>query len=1032
MSDPALNIAEVLWEERMALARPTPSTASHGPGETPAPDPDKDISDPKQKTAVEKGASVEVAEIKVAERTKDRPNDIAEIDRCLNADNNWALCLSGGGIRSAAFALGVIQRFAAQRIAPKCGTDQPGSALQQFEYLSTVSGGGYIGSWLSAWLFQERRKRQASGANTGGANDVVADLNGRTKDYAEIEPISNLRRDSHYLAPSFSAISPDLWSDIAAVVRNLCLNWILLVPPMILAVLITKALSYGFIDALAIEKQSAWLALIMIAATICFVAALSFSAANRPARGLINASQAQFLICDMAIFLIGAALLIFVLASPKGKGTLTDVICDDVGLFCRDDSTSAVLFRGALLGLAIYLVSWFAAWLWGTAFGPRPQRQLELAAWHGWVDLVAWCVAGAAFGALIAAGYLLVLQLTPSDPKQFDAKQLAALVVVCGLPWIVSARVIADVIFIAFAKFIPVRVSQQRSNDRHRITIAAGADAGLEYQARSGGIFMLAQLGWLIWFGLVLGAPMVAHWIVHFTGAWLAAAGGISGAFISGAFSVIVGFSSKTAAIAQEATRLRQYLGLNTLAAIAAAIFAAILVAGLSIVIDWAFTFDPSKAEHPPWPLALIAGAVLAILIVAASLVIGINQYSLHSIYRNRLVRAFLGASRDEDERDRSKNRFTDFDSLDSPLLHHLWSDDVNPRGDDWRPLHVINAAVNLVSSKNLAWQERMAAPFTFSPLHCGSGSSIFSNGAYRRTHPASDQSKPYGGRLGLTLGTAMAISGAAVSPNMGYNTSPGVAFLMALFNVRLGWWLANPRSENSYYWLTSPGFALRPYFMEMFGLTSETERWVYLSDGGHFENLGIYEMVRRRCRVIVVSDAGCDPDYAFDDLGNALRKIWIDLGVRVEVGGLDRLKKRFKERPTPATHEPYWAVGRIRYNAADGGGEDGWLLYFKSGLHGTEPMDVLSYAMSHPTFPHETTSNQFFTESQFESYRMLGYEIVSRALESGGCAPLGPAVPAGGAVPAQTPTAGLTLDVVIKHLEAQLHARAPGHGFAH
>jgi hypothetical protein len=94
--------------------------------------------------------------------------------------------------------------------------------------------------------------------------------------------------------------------------------------------------------------------------------------------------------------------------------------------------------------------------------------------------------------------------------------------------------------------------------------------------------------------------------------------------------------------------------------------------------------------------------------------------------------------------------------------------------------------------------------------------------------------------------------------------------------------------------------------------------------------------------------------------------------------------------------------------------------------------MDVLSYAMSHPTFPHETTSNQFFTESQFESYRMLGYEIVSRALDSGGCAPLGPAVPAGGAVPAQTPTAGPTLDVVIKHLEAQLPARAPGRGFGH
>jgi hypothetical protein len=98
-------------------------------------------------------------------------------------------------------------------------------------------------------------------------------------------------------------------------------------------------------------------------------------------------------------------------------------------------------------------------------------------------------------------------------------------------------------------------------------------------------------------------------------------------------------------------------------------------------------------------------------------------------------------------------------------------------------------------------------------------------------------------------------------------------------------------------------------------------------------------------------------------------------------------------------------------------GGKDGWLLYFKAGLHGTEPMDVLSYAMSHPTFPHETTSNQFFTESQFESYRRLGYEIVSRALESGGCAP----VPEGGTVRGEAPTAGPTLDVVIKKLEAQL-----------
>jgi hypothetical protein len=252
----------------------------------------------------------------------------------------------------------------------------------------------------------------------------------------------------------------------------------------------------------------------------------------------------------------------------------------------------------------------------------------------------------------------------------------------------------------------------------------------------------------------------------------------------------------------------------------------------------------------------------------------------------------------------------------------------------------------------------------------------------------------------------------------MGYNSSPGVAFLMALFNVRLGWWLANPRGDNADYARTKPRFALRPFFMEMFGLTSETERWVYLTDGGHFENLGLYEMVRRRCRVIVVSDAGCDPDYSFDDLGNALRKIWIDLGVRIDLHGLDLLKKRFKERPSPAEAAPYWAIGDIRYSEADeGDSEDGLLLYFKSGLHGTEPMSVLSYAIAHGTFPHESTLNQFFSESQFESYRALGYEIADRAFKSGG----------GLAVDATTKAPPTFLSIV-KKLKSQMPAEAtPG-----
>ena len=284
------------------------------------------------------------------------------------------------------------------------------------------------------------------------------------------------------------------------------------------------------------------------------------------------------------------------------------------------------------------------------------------------------------------------------------------------------------------------------------------------------------------------------------------------------------------------------------------------MIIAIAVGIDW--ILFPRAAQHaildrsPHWLgiLAALAGFLFAAAVM--SWFININRFSLHGLYRNRLVRAFLGASRLKTQRDGTSNKFTDFDTQDSPCLDQLWEPGIAPRDSHWKPLHIINTTLNLVASKNLAWQERKAAPFTFSPLHAGSGSLQSAQGAFRRTYQLGT-TRPYGGggRMGPTLGTAMAISGAAVSPNMGYNSSPGVAFLMTLFNVRLGWWLPNPQDPS--YWQNSPRWALRPLFMEMFGLTSERERWIYLSDGGHFENLGLYEMVRRRCRVIVVIDGG-------------------------------------------------------------------------------------------------------------------------------------------------------------------------------
>jgi hypothetical protein len=288
-----------------------------------------------------------------------------------------------------------------------------------------------------------------------------------------------------------------------------------------------------------------------------------------------------------------------------------------------------------------------------------------------------------------------------------------------------------------------------------------------------------------------------------------------------------------------------------------------------------------------------------------------------------------------------------------------------------------------VVNSKRLAWQERKAESFTMTPLHCGAAGATL---GYRSTKQYADKE---GG--GLTLGTALAISGAAASPNMGYNSSPFVTLLLALFNVRLGWWLGNPGPKGAKsYGEQGPSNAIKPFVSEMFGLTTDDSEYVYLSDGGHFENLALYEMIRRRCRCIVLSDAGCDPNYAFADLGNAVRKISIDLGVSIRFGQLHELKARSKDGSI--IKGAYYAIGEIDYKSAPewksaegddaARAENGTILYIKPGYHGTESAGIIAYATANATFPHETTADQFFSESQFESYRSLGFEIMDGVLK--------------------------------------------------
>ncbi|HRO28241.1 MAG TPA: hypothetical protein PLD19_12515, partial [Luteimonas sp.] len=369
----------------------------------------------------------------------------------------------------------------------------------------------------------------------------------------------------------------------------------------------------------------------------------------------------------------------------------------------------------------------------------------------------------------------------------------------------------------------------------------------------------------------------------------------------------------------------------------------------------------------------------LAFLVVAAlatwalfGWAVNVNEFSLNAFYRNRLVRCYLGASNAH----RNPEPTTNFDERDDLVLADVVEVE---RLDGARPLYpLVGTALNLVAAKQLDWQDRKAASFCLSPGWCGwlppdsrRGEAPIGDVA-AATAGTADADAAHGDSLAgaLTLGGAIAISGAAVNPNMGYHSSPAVTFLLTLFDARLGWWLPNPRHPERPRADSTPFFG-RWLLAEMLGRTHAGGKFVHLSDGGHFENLGLYELVRRRCRFILCVDAAADGERAFADLGNAVHKCRVDFGanIDIDVSALAPREGGLAERSC--------AVGRIRY--ADD--SSGTLLYLKPTLTGEEPADIAHYARSHACFPHEPTADQFFDEAQFESYRRLGEDIAERAL---------------------------------------------------
>ncbi|HEV2722661.1 MAG TPA: patatin-like phospholipase family protein, partial [Thermoanaerobaculia bacterium] len=979
-----------------------------------------------------------------------------------------ALCLSGGGIRSATFNLGVLQGLADHRV------------LNRFHYISTVSGGGYIGGWLSSWI---RRHHE-------GVVGVAKDLSREPTDplAPEVKPIHHLREYSSYLAPRSSAFSVDSWTIVAIYLRNLLLNWTMLLPALAAALALPRVVE------ILVRQQLIALSAIRALTIIAGAAAIIVVASMRP-RSEETATQARILPEKIRraqksvyawlgpLLLSGLSFCVYWASGEplEHRGLFIGAFAAASGfgaaIYAWRRSREGLAPDGVLGRIAATIVAMFS-------------RNLRQTLW----EIGGAAAAGAGAGALLLAVFA----------KLFPLERINRLDTVWLETYVLYAVPLFLAVFFVEASLIV------------GITTLSASDHDREWWARSAAWLSLCGVFYVAGTFAVVVLPVLLAESVRYVGS----AGGASAIA-----SWLLGKRVRQAKPNGEKRNGRfLMLALQIAAAITLLFVIALIALGTTALLRQfgspsnatkVFIFGKelgSLAQQHIGALRDIGGWTLLFFILAAgaiaigaSTILNVNIYSMHGMYRNRLIRAYLGASRWHrhpdaftgfDPQDNMRlwelrpeilwpASFIDFDSFArqlAPLTHvfgqlprdlqnrvtafnagrgnddrervktsvidalnllmisrdiehridcqasnellranrlyleskfdtikpvedkvELKHDDqlkVKPRAETGSPvesapqkkkepipdellkaapqpvrgrppLHVINAALNLVKGSNLAWQERKAAPFTMTPLHSGSRYV-----AYRDSALFGDEM-----RLGdgISLGTAVAISGAAVSPNMGSQSSPIFTFLMTLFNARLGWWVGNPKNRTTFR-RKSPTNSLGALLREALGQTDDVSPYVFLSDGGFFDNLGLYEMVARRCKFIIVCDASADGSYGFGDLGNAVRKVRIDLGIPID------LTTKYVAPAAGEKHGKMCALGRIRYADIDGaprrddGSIDktdymkkcGYLLYIKPAVFEDCPPDVRNYRTEHASFPHDTTADQFFSESQFESYRAL------------------------------------------------------------
>jgi hypothetical protein len=838
------------------------------------------------------------------------------------------IALSGGGIRSATFSLGVFQALAKRKL------------LRYVSYLSTVSGGGYFGSFFGALLYRDRKRLlgETAGDAPYSTRGLVSIFDAeQILGHARSRPLRFLRDNGRYLAPAGSG---DLLTGAAIVLRNwLSVHVLIGVFALFLLLLLT------------ILRYTLW--------------------PETPNFLRLPESWGHHL--HLSPFVIPAAAILVLAALPLA---------------------------------------------WGYWMTPELERERTLDRLTAW--LLRWISP-----VLIAVAAFTLPRLWPEGFSPTGSLAIQAL----GL---VAATMIAFYVLIRiFGSLGKAERDDWIASVRNRFSILLGISLAV--------FLVILLVAFVDTLGLSTYAAIFDLWAV------------LTAAY--SALLAVVAIGRKLAVIFTLRTELERRPGLSLalFSHIAAFVILAALLVALSAVTH-AVAWYGEQPYHPegntlPENWLIIAGAV-AVFFGLLSFFMGhvwsfVNRSTLHPLYEARLRRAYLGASNParvgRDDPSPPVTKVHKDDGIALAEYHPEWTGG---------PIHLINVTVNQTvgSRTRVQHKDRKGMGMAIGPGGLSVGARHHAlwtaegpvpgwwDALKRRVpllevapeEPDDRRFRVFPGRCKpdvLDLGHWVAISGAAFSTGLGYRTSLGLSLLAGLFNIRLGYWWSSGIDPARRSAVARPSrlqplwSAIRALFPGQLALLDEwlarfhgvAHRHWYLSDGGHYENLGGYELIRRRLPLIIICDNEQDRSYTFDGLANLVRKARSDFGARIEFlsdqalkntitddglrrwfGPLAHLRRgRWDDEPVedPVTRQrritlaevgierfslAYAALAEITY--ADQ--TKGKLLYIKPTIVGAEPADVLHYHSEHAEFPHEPTTDQFFDEAQWESYRTLGQHI--------------------------------------------------------